>query len=214
MMGDLFRFIKRYGVEHLGTSQIALQFSIEDFHEGSRGEIPRPIRRTTFGENIGVNEEVSFESRKLGVSPLDFVEVIFGSAEAHFGLVDVFVGVDVVDELHVIGVLLVPFVDHVVTEIVPQRHEDDVVGEERASSGILLQEELAFFFDIFIGDGLGFDRVLRVFALHLSEIEIEADVGMRPATMLDGVNVERLIVGQELSIRCPIWDPFKISVLL
>lgn len=72
------------------------------------------------------------------------------------------------------------------------------MSEERAGSRVLFQQELGHLLDVVGRDLDGAYRVLGIFAAYLAEIEVETDVRVRTARVLDVVNVERLIVGEHI----------------
>lgn len=90
------------------------------------------------------------------------------------------------------------------------------MSEERAGSRVLFQQKLGHLLDVIIRDLDGAYRVLGIFASYLAEIEVEANVRMRTARMLDVVDVERLIVGEHVSgaHAIPWLPPNKVTVLL
>lgn len=101
-------------------------------------------------------------------------------------------------------------------EVVAEWHQHDVVGEQGASSRVLLQQQLGHLLDIVGRDLDGTNRVLGVLATYLTEVEVKADVRMRATRMLDVVDVEWLIVGEHVggAVTVPRLPPDEIAVLL
>lgn len=90
------------------------------------------------------------------------------------------------------------------------------MSEQRAGPRVLLQQQLGHLLDVVGRDLDGTDRVLGVLAAYLAEVEVEADVRMRAARMLDIVDVERLIVGEHVgrAVAVPWLPPDEVAVLL
>lgn len=101
-------------------------------------------------------------------------------------------------------------------KIVAEWHQHDVVSEQRAGSRVLLQQQLSHLLDVVGRDLDGADRVLGVLAAYLTEVEVETDVRMRAARVLDVVDIERLIVGEHVggAVAIPRLPPDKVAVLL
>lgn len=68
------------------------------------------------------------------------------------------------------------------------------MSEQRAGPRVLFQQELGHLLDIVGRDFDGAYRVFGILAAYLAEVEVEADVRMRAARVLDVVDVERLVV--------------------
>lgn len=90
------------------------------------------------------------------------------------------------------------------------------MSKERAGSRVLFQQELSHLLDIVGRDLDGAYRVLGIFAAYLAEVEVETDMRMRTARMLDVVDVERLIVSEHIggADAIPRLPPDKVAVLL
>ena len=63
-------------------------------------------------------------------------------------------GVHVVDELLVVGVLRHNLLPVVVPEVISQRHQEDIGAEQLSLLLVLVQQELCSLFDVARGDGL------------------------------------------------------------
>lgn len=100
-------------------------------------------------------------------------------------------------------------------KIIAEWHQHDVVSEQRAGSRILLQQQLGHLLDVVRRDLDGADRVLGIFAAYFTEVEVEADVRMWAARVLDVVDVERLIVGEHVgcAVAVPRLPPNEVTVL-
>ncbi len=85
---------------------------------GSRREITGPVSGPSFAEDVRIGEEISFESWEFVNATPDRIKVISECPESNFSFVDLFPGVDVVEEVLVIGVLLIPLDVVIVAEIV------------------------------------------------------------------------------------------------
>lgn len=80
--------------------------------------IAGPVGWTAFTEDVGVREEITSESGELVDPGADRFEILGKCAESDLRLVDVVARVDVVEEVLVIGVLLVPLDVVVIAEVV------------------------------------------------------------------------------------------------
>ena len=108
--------------------------------ERSRGEVSGPVSRSPFTEDVSVGEEVALQRREgAGWRPLaDGVEVVGDGAERDAGVVEnSAVGVDVVEEVLVVDVLLVPFDLVVETEVVADEDHHHVVRRQRPRLRVL-----------------------------------------------------------------------------
>ena len=107
-----------------------------------------PVSRSAFAEDVGVREEIAFERREVVDAAANRLKVIGECSECDLCFVDVLPGVDVVEEVLVIGVLLVPLDIVIVAEIVANESQHDIVSRERARFGVLLQQHLRFSLDV------------------------------------------------------------------
>ena len=100
-------------------------------------------------------------------------------------------------------------------KIIAEWHQHDVVSEQRAGSRILLQQQLGHLLNVVRRDLDGANRVLRVFAAYFTEVEVEADMRMWAARVLDVVDVERLIMGEHVgcAVAIPRLPPNEVAVL-
>lgn len=101
-------------------------------------------------------------------------------------------------------------------KVIAERHQHDVVSKQRAGSRVLLQQQLGHLLDVVGRDLDGANRVLGILATYLTEVEVEADVRMRAARVLDVVYVEGLVVGEHVgaAVAVPRLSPDEVAVLL
>lgn len=93
-------------------------FFFSYFVVGSGCKISAPISRPSFTENIGIWEEIALKSWEIVNATPDGIKVIGQCSESNFSLIDIFPCVDIVEEVLVIGVLLIPLYVVIVAEIV------------------------------------------------------------------------------------------------
>lgn len=74
------------------------------------------------------------------------------------------ISMDVIEQLLVVQVLLVPLDCVIVAEIVPEWHQDDVVGEQRRSFAVLLQQQICLVSHVLVVNRHGLHRVVGVLA--------------------------------------------------
>lgn len=87
--------------------------------------------------------------------------------------------------------------------------------EQRSRPGVLFQKQLGQLLDVVRCNLDRPYRVLGVLAPYLTEVEVQTDVRMRAARVLDVVDVERLIVGKHVRLTglIPRMEPDEITEL-